>query len=118
MHCACPVWSSLVCLALQYFPTLPHKQHDFGNKVSEHKMCVWIFCTILSATFLILTTIKPQIIINAHSCSGKVADIIGQILVKLENVCKYFRKKYHNIKFDQNPSSGRPAVPDGRTRLS
>jgi len=87
-------------------------------------MCVWIFCTILSATFLILTTIKPQIIINAHSCSGKVADIIGQILVKLGISGQIFGKKIQNIKFDENPSSGRPALPrkqtDGRrdaTRL-
>jgi len=56
-------------------------------------MCVLIFRTILSATFLILTTIKPQIIINAHSCSGKVAYIIGQILVKLGISGQIFEKK-------------------------
>jgi len=85
-------------------------------------MCVLIFCTILSAQFLILTTIKPQIIINAQSCSGKVADIIGQILVKLEISGQIFEKKFQNIKFHENPCSGRPAVPsrrtDGQTRRS
>jgi len=55
-------------------------------------MCVLIFCTIFSATFLILTTIKTQIIINAHICSGKMADIIGQILVKLEFSGQIFEK--------------------------
>jgi len=25
--------------------TLSHKRHDFGEKVTEHKMCVLIFCT-------------------------------------------------------------------------
>jgi len=24
---------------------LSHKRHDFGKKVTEHKMCVLIFCT-------------------------------------------------------------------------
>jgi len=109
-----PYCHLLSCPALQYFPTLSHKQHDFRNKVIEHKMCVLIFCTILSAIFLILTTIKPQIIINAHSCSGKVADIIGQIFMNLE-FSERFSKKIQNIKFDENLSSGRPAVPRKQT---
>jgi hypothetical protein len=33
---------------LQYFPTLSHKRYDFRGKVTEHKMCVLIFCTTLS----------------------------------------------------------------------
>jgi hypothetical protein len=28
-----------------YFPTLPHKQHNFQKNVTEHKMCVLIFST-------------------------------------------------------------------------
>ena len=92
MQCACAILPSVPCPAVQYFPTLSHKWRDFVNKVIEHKMCVLIFCTILSAPFLILTTIKPQIIINAHSCSGKVADIIGQILMKLEFSGQFFEK--------------------------
>ena len=40
---------------LQYSSTLSHKWHDFRKtKVSEHKMRVLIFSTILSETFLIL----------------------------------------------------------------
>jgi len=41
----CIVSSSANCPALQYFPTLSHKRHDLRKKVTEHKMCVLIFCT-------------------------------------------------------------------------
>jgi hypothetical protein len=39
--------SSVACPAVTYFPTLPHKLHDFRKKVIERKMFVFIF----SATF-------------------------------------------------------------------
>jgi hypothetical protein len=33
------ILSSAPFLALPYFSTLSHEQLDFGNDVSEHKMC-------------------------------------------------------------------------------
>jgi len=47
---------SVACPALQYFPTLSHKRHDFRKKknVTERKMCDLIFSTILFQTFHIV----------------------------------------------------------------
>ena len=39
---------SVACPGLQYFSTLSHKWHDLMKRVTEHKMCVLIFC----ATFV------------------------------------------------------------------
>jgi hypothetical protein len=40
----------------------------FGEKVTEHKMCVLIFSIILSKIFLILRKIKRYITTNVHTC--------------------------------------------------
>jgi hypothetical protein len=60
------ILSSVACPALQYFPTLSHKQQDFWKKIVERKKCVLIFPTILSETFLILRGIERDITINVH----------------------------------------------------
>ena len=36
------LYCHVACPALQYLPTLPHKRHDFRERVIEHKMCVLI----------------------------------------------------------------------------
>jgi len=55
MQSACAIFSSVTCPALQCFSTFSHKWDDFQGKkkFTEHKMCVLIFSTILSETFLI-----------------------------------------------------------------
>jgi len=43
-----------------------------GKKVIEHKMCILIFRTNLSKTFLILRRTERDIITNLYWCSCKV----------------------------------------------
>ena len=37
--------SSVACLAVPCFTTLPHKRSHFKEKVTENKMCIVIFST-------------------------------------------------------------------------
>ena len=62
------ILSSVACLAV-HFSTL---SYDFFKKVTEHKMCVLIFCATLSKIFLILRRIQRDIIINVRRSSCKV----------------------------------------------
>jgi len=105
------IQSSVVCPAAPYFSTLARKLYDFrGKKFIEHKMCILIFSTTLSTTFLILRRIQPDIIINVCKYSGKVPVIIVRLRWNL-NFLETFSK---NIKFHENPSSGSPVLPCGR----
>jgi len=72
MQSACAILSSVACPAVQYFSTLSHKRHDFRKTVTEHKMCILIFSTILSETFLILRRSERQLIATVHTFPSKV----------------------------------------------
>jgi hypothetical protein len=51
------------------FFTLSHKRNDFRNTVLEYKMCVLIFSTSLSETFLFLTRIDMIYLLTAIGLS-------------------------------------------------
>jgi len=96
------------------FYTLPRKRHDCRKKkVTEHKMCVLIFCTLVwnnshpknnSAKYY-----QKRTLVFAYSACSSC-----QILMKLQFSRQIF-KKYSNIKFHENPSSGSQLVPCRRT---
>jgi hypothetical protein len=56
------VLTSVACLTVYYFRILSQKRHDFRKHVTKHKMCVLIFCTNLSETFLILRITERDMI--------------------------------------------------------
>jgi hypothetical protein len=72
------ILSSVACLAVPYFYTLPHKRHDFRKK---KKMILNIKCVLIlsknsSEIFLILSMMQRDIIINIHRSPCKVAVIL------------------------------------------
>jgi hypothetical protein len=77
-------------------------------------MCVLIFPTTLFEIFLIIRRIQRDIIINVQSVFMQITRYSCHILMKLEFSRQIF-ENYTNIKFYENPSSGRRVFPCGRT---
>ena len=114
MQCACAILSPVACPALQYFSTVSPKRNDFRKKCVQYKTRIFIFSPVLVwrifhsknswATYcqnLTLVSVYSTI----YSCP---------IIMNLEFSGQLF-EKYTNIKFHENPSSGSPFVPCGRT---
>ena len=63
-----------------FFATLSHKRHDFRKNVTEHKMCVLIFSTNFSETFLILRRTERDMIKNLYRCACTVPVMLVRFL--------------------------------------
>ena len=74
MQCACAKLSSVVCPAVQHFPTLSHKRQDFREKKIMKKNCV--FCAFLSEIFLTLRRTERDMIRNVYRSSCQVLVIL------------------------------------------
>ena len=62
------ILSSVACLSLNIFPHYLINGTIIGKKITEHKMCVLIFSTTLSETFLIIRrTESDNITIHIHT---------------------------------------------------
>ena len=84
VQCSCAILSSVDCPALHYFSTLSQKLHDFRKKkVIEQKMCVLIFSTNFSETFLILRRTERDRLRSYIGLPVKTLQSC-QILMKLE----------------------------------
>jgi hypothetical protein len=62
MQCAWALFSSVVCPAVQYFPTLSHERHDFRKTLLNVKGAFLFSLNLLSETFLILIVIERNMI--------------------------------------------------------
>ena len=77
-------------LAVQYFSTLFHKQHNLRKNVIEHKMCAFIFYEISSETFPIVRREERDVIRNVYWSLCKVAVILVRLQF-LDVFCKNFK---------------------------
>jgi len=103
--------TSVACLALQHFSTFSHKRNDFRKKKVNGQKCVfWFSLQVLTEIFLILRSIKRDIIKNIYWSSCKVNVCPCHILTNLE-FSRQNSEKYSNIKFTENPSSRIQVVP-------
>ena len=93
---------SVACPALLNFSTLSHKQKDFRQGVTEHKMWVLIFPTI-SETFFILRITQRDIVTNVHVLYLKYPSFLAyfnEIWIFSTDFRKILKRQFH-----KSPSS-------------
>jgi hypothetical protein len=105
----------IVCvLSPPHFSTLSHKRHDLRKELLNIK-CVLFYVQLLFETFLILSRIRRDIVVNLEKLSCKVPIIyVWWILIKLDFSRQIFEKSSY-VKFHETPSSGSRVFPCWRT---
>ena len=66
MQRACAILLPVACPALQYFFTLSHKRHDFGNKLLNIKCVLNFLIKKFSGAFLILRRNEQDMMVNVY----------------------------------------------------
>jgi len=114
MQCACVILSYVAFSALRMFQKYLKNATIFEKHLLNTKYVFWFPLQLLSEIFLILRRTERDTIKNVYWSSWKVPVFIVRFVWNLK-----FRnsllKKYSNIKFHENPSSGSRVVPGGQT---
>jgi hypothetical protein len=98
------------------FSKISYKGNDFQKRVIDRKMCVLIFSTTLSETFLILRRFQRDIVIYVHRSSCK----IPVILIRFKEILTFSADFRQRVKYQisQNSIQWEPSCSirtDGRT---
>ena len=110
-----PVWPGRLYLIFPHY-FIKGTIFEEKKKLIQQKMCILIFSTIFSETFVILRRMQRDIIINVKRSSRLVPVIlvtvttIVTILIKIERIQQIFQEST-NIIFHENPSSEIQVVP-------
>jgi hypothetical protein len=114
MQCTCSYSHPWPTPLYNIFPHFLINDTFFEKSYQTQNMCFDFFLQLLSETFRILRRNEQDKIKNVHWSSCKVSFVLVQFERKL-NFLDRFSKKFSNIKFHGNLSSGSRVVPCGRT---
>jgi len=68
---------SVAFLEIARFFTLFYERQDFRKHIIGNKICVLVFSTILSETFLVLRRIRPDIFISVNMSSYNITLLLS-----------------------------------------
>ena len=94
------------------FGTLSYKRHEFRRRFIEYKLCVPIFCTVLSVKFLILRRFERGIVIIVNRFSNKLIIFFSEF-IHTWNCRQIF--EVLKIKFYENSSIVSWVLPSSQT---
>ena len=115
LQCACAIWSSVACPAMQYSSTWSDLFFKKKKKIIEYKLFVPIFFLKFCLKHFVfleeLSEILLKMYIGLHVKYLLLLSDFNETWIFSTD----FRKKTTNIKFNENPSCGSRVIPCGRT---